>query len=81
MNAVSAQVVSCYVYDKRKKIMKHMQGTIPFVFDCWADPVVLLILLNTSAVITSDIGASPSARVSTTTSTTRTMTTKQFEMF
>ena len=43
--AVSAQVVSCCVFDK---IMQHMNGNIPLMFDCWANPVVHLFLLNSS---------------------------------
>ena len=30
MMAASAQVVSCCVYDKSKKIMQHMYGIIPY---------------------------------------------------
>ena len=30
-------MVSCCVYDKPPKIMQHMSGNIPYMFDCWAD--------------------------------------------
>ena len=33
----------------RKKYMKHMHGNIPWcMFDCWADPVVHMLLLKSS---------------------------------
>ena len=35
-----AQVVSCCVYDKSKQKKKYY-GTISYMFDCWANPVVL----------------------------------------
>ena len=38
MKAVMAE--SCCVYVKLPKIMQHMHGIIPYMFDCWADPVV-----------------------------------------
>ena len=44
MKAVSAQVVSCCVYDKTPKIMQHIRGIILCMFDCWADPFVHLAL-------------------------------------
>ena len=28
--------------------MLHMYGIIPYMFDCWADPVVHLLLLKSS---------------------------------
>ena len=31
-----------------QKIMQHMHGTIPYMFDCWADPVVHLLLVKNS---------------------------------
>ena len=31
-----------------QKIMQHMYGTIPYLFACWADPVVHLLLLKSS---------------------------------
>ena len=31
-----------------QKIMQHMNGNIPYRFDCWADPVVHLLLLKSS---------------------------------
>ena len=48
MNVVSAQVIICCVYDRPKKIMQHMDGNIPFMFYCWADPGVHLLLLKSS---------------------------------
>ena len=30
------------------KNMHHMNATIPYMFDCWADPVVYLLLLKSS---------------------------------
>ena len=33
---VLAQVVSYCVYDKPQNIMQHMNGNIPYMFDCWA---------------------------------------------
>ena len=47
-NLYRAQVVSCCVYDKPKKVMQHMHGIIPFMLDCWADPVVYLLILESS---------------------------------
>ena len=32
-------------------IMEHMYGNIPYMFDCWADPVVHLFLLKSSMVV------------------------------
>ena len=46
MKAVSAQVVSCCVYDKSKQNKPHLHGMIPYMFDNWAYPVVHLYLLN-----------------------------------
>ena len=43
--AVLAQAVSCCGYDKPQKIMQHMHSNIPNMFECWADPVVHLLLL------------------------------------
>ena len=45
---MKAQVESCCVYVKHKKIMQHMYGLVPYLFDCWADPVVNLLLLKRS---------------------------------
>ena len=45
MEVVSAQVVSCCVYDMPTKIMQHMHGNIPQMLDCWADAVVVHLLL------------------------------------
>ena len=44
MKAVSAQVVSCCVYDNPppRKNVKHIHGNIQYMFDCWADTVVHL---------------------------------------
>ena len=42
MKALLAQVESCCVYVKAQKITEHMHGIIPFMFYCWADPVVHL---------------------------------------
>ena len=47
MKAVYAQVVCC-VYVKPTKIMQPMHGIILYMFDCWADPVVHLLLLKSS---------------------------------
>ena len=38
------------VYDKSKKIMQHMHGIIPQLFDFWANPVAHLLLLKSSMV-------------------------------
>ena len=46
VKAVSTQVVSCCVYDKSKRIMQHMHGNIPYLFDLCADPCVHLLLLK-----------------------------------
>ena len=43
MKAGSAQAESCCVYVKPEKIMQHMYGIIPYLFDCWADPVAHLL--------------------------------------
>ena len=40
MKAVLAQAESCRVYVKPPKIMQNMHGIIPFMFDCWANPIV-----------------------------------------
>ena len=53
MKAVLAQAESCRVYVKPQKIMQHMHGIIPLLFDCWADPVAHLLLLKSSVVIES----------------------------
>ena len=47
-NAVSAQVESCCVYVQPPKIMLHMHGDIPYMFGGWNDPVVHLLLLQSS---------------------------------
>ena len=46
--AKSAQVVIFYVYDKLQTIMKQMHGSIPNIFDFWTNPVVHLLLINSS---------------------------------
>ena len=38
--------VSCCVYHNPEKIMQHMHGNIPYLFDFWANPFVHLILLR-----------------------------------
>ena len=48
MKAFSAKAESCCVYVNPPKIMQHMHGIIPYMFDCWADLVVHLLLLNSS---------------------------------
>ena len=40
MKDVSGQMVRCCVYENPKN------GIIPHMFDCWADPVVHLLLLK-----------------------------------
>ena len=39
-------VVSCCVNDKSKQNKQHKHGIIPYIFDCWADPVVHLLWVN-----------------------------------
>ena len=41
---VSAQVVSCCVYNKQTFLMLHIKGNIPFAFDYTANPVVRIVL-------------------------------------
>ena len=48
MKAGSAQAESCCVYLKPEKCMHHMHGVIPQLFDCWADPVVHLLIVQSS---------------------------------
>ena len=48
MKAVSAQVVCYCVYDKSKQNKEDLHGTIPYMLDYWADPVVHLLLLEIS---------------------------------
>ena len=43
-----AQAESCCVNVKPKKIMQHMHGIIPYLFDFWAIPVAHLIILESS---------------------------------
>ena len=50
MKAASAQAVSCCVYAKPQIMMQHMDDIIPYMFDCWAAPVVHLLLLKSSLV-------------------------------
>ena len=47
MKAGLAEAESCCLYVKPQKIMQHMSGIIPFLFDCWADPVPHLLILKT----------------------------------
>ena len=58
MKAVSAQVVSCCVYDNTYKIILHMHGNIPYLFDFWADQFAHFLLLKSSMVgsISSPVG-------------------------
>ena len=46
MRAVLAQVESCCAYGKSKQNKHHLHGTIPYMFDCVAGPVVQLLLLG-----------------------------------
>ena len=47
MQAAFAHVVSCWVFEKTVKMFsKH--GNIPYMFDCWHDPIVHLLLLKSS---------------------------------
>ena len=48
MKAVSAQVISCCVLTNRNNIIQKIHDNIPFIFECWADPVVHLLLLKSS---------------------------------
>ena len=48
MKAGSAQAKSYCVCVKPPKIMLHMHGIIPQLFDCWANPVAHLLLLKSS---------------------------------
>ena len=48
MNAVSAQAESCWVRFKLPKIVQHMHVIIPYMFDCWPNPVAHLLLLKSS---------------------------------
>ena len=43
MKVGSARVVSCCVYDRPKNV-QYMHSNIPYMFDCWVDPVVQLLL-------------------------------------
>jgi len=36
------------LWQKSNRIMQHMHGNIHYMFDCWADLVVLLLQLKTS---------------------------------
>ena len=46
MKAVSAQVVSCCVFDIQKKIIQSMHGTVPYMFDYVADPKLFISFLQ-----------------------------------
>ena len=48
MKAGSAQAENCCVYVKPKKFMQYMNGIIPLLFDCWADPIAHLLPLKSS---------------------------------
>ena len=48
MKAASAQVVSCCVYENPQKIMQHIHGDIPLLFDFRTNPIVLLLLPKSS---------------------------------
>ena len=48
MKAVSAPVVSCCAFNKPIKKLQQLHGNISYMFNCWADPVVHLILLKRS---------------------------------
>ena len=48
MKAVLAQAESCCVYVKPKKCMQNIHDIIPYVFYCWANPVVHRLLLKSS---------------------------------
>ena len=45
---VSLQGVIFCAHDKHPKSMQHIYGNIPYAFNCWADPVVHLLLLKRS---------------------------------
>ena len=61
IRAGSAQAESCCVYVKPEKIMQHMRGIIPKLFDCWANPVDHLLLLKSSMVYLAQIQCYPSS--------------------
>ena len=48
MKAVSAQVVSCCIYDKPPILMPYINGNIQYMLDCWANLGVHLLLLKCS---------------------------------
>ena len=48
MKAVLAQAERCYFNVKPPKIMQHIHGIIPFMFDSWTHPVVHLLLRKSS---------------------------------
>ena len=49
MKAASAQVVSCCVYENPQKIMQHIHGDIPLLFDFRTNPIVVHLLLPKSS--------------------------------
>ena len=51
MKAVLAQIESFCVLSNHKNVIKYTHGIIPHLFDCWADPVVHLLLLKSSMAI------------------------------
>ena len=56
MKAVSAQVISCCVYDKPPKIMQYILENILYLFDLRAGLLVHLLLLKTSMVVRLPVG-------------------------
>ena len=60
LRLVSAQDVSCRAYDEPPNVMQYMHGNIPYMFDCWADPVVHLLLLKNSTTPSSSSSSFPS---------------------
>ena len=54
-----AQAVSCCANVKpTQKIMQQMHGIIQYMFDCWADPVVYLVLLKSFMILAMEGGRS-----------------------
>ena len=50
MKSVSAQMISCCVFNVPKKYATH-DGIIPYMFNCWGDQVVHLLLLKSSMIM------------------------------
>ena len=61
MKAVSAQVVSCCVLTNRIFFMLNMHGNILYMFDCWDNRVVHLLLRKSSQIHRKCVDASPFA--------------------